>query len=81
MSGFFVENSMNVALHYAPQEKTIFKCARCEQTFSGKPRQILDEYREHVESVHAHELEYCGCCGGQHFPEFAGDCREDFDRF
>lgn len=23
----------------------------------------------------------CGCCGGYHAPDFAGDCREDAHRY
>lgn len=78
--GFFVENKMNVLLHHNPTAVVTFECPKCTRVFNGTPRQILDAYREHVyESFH--ELEDCGCCGCSHFPEFDGDCREDFDRF
>ena len=26
-------------------------------------------------------LEECGCCGWYHLPGFAGDCRDDLERF
>lgn len=84
--GFWIENPMNIALHHRPTETLTFTCPRCPKkrakTFTGTPEEVLEAYREHVYySDHAFELEDCGCCGCQHFPDFHGDCREDFDRF
>lgn len=78
--GFFCEHPLQAVLHTKPAAVVTHVC-RCRKIFTGDVREVLDAYREHVESVHACELEDCGCCGGQHFPEFSGDCREDWERF
>lgn len=81
MPGFFVEHPLGVVMHSAPETIVDHKCPKCERVFHGKVRKVYDEYREHVELVHFDLLEDCDCCGGFHFPEFRGDCREDWERF
>lgn len=43
----------------------------------------LDEIRESLtqELIEADVLTECGCCGCYHRPDFAGDCRNDDERF
>lgn len=38
---------------------------------------VMDSLREEFIDT----LEECGCCGCYHCPEFAGDCRDDDERF
>ncbi len=80
--GFFCEHELQGILHSDPKAHVTYKCPRCPKTFSGAVRDVLEAYREHVyESDHVFYLEDCGCCGCLHFPEFDGDCREDWERF
>lgn len=83
--GFFVGHPMDIVLHSNPETVVTFVCPHCPKKhatkFEGTPKQILDAYREHVYDAHSGELGDCGCCGCQHFPDFTGDCREDFERF
>jgi hypothetical protein len=80
--GFWCEHPLQGILHSEPKKVITFHCPRCSKTFDGPVRQVLEHYRAHVcNSDHAFELEDCGCCGCQHFPEFDGDCREDWERF
>ena len=81
--GFWVEHSADIALHTEPNKPIEHTCPRpkCGRTFSGKPKDVLEAYREHVYNAHSELLEDCGCCGCSHFPTFHGDCREDFERF
>lgn len=80
--GFWVEHPLGPILHAEPQEIVTHTCTRCSKTFTGPVREVLEAYREHVyNSDHVYELEDCGSCGCQHFPEFDGDCREDWERF
>lgn len=79
--GFWVEHPLGAVLHASPTEQVTHKCPLCDREFSGGVRNVLNECREHVLDTHFNDLEDCGCCGGFHFPEFAGDCREDFERF
>ncbi len=79
--GLFCEHPLQGILHAEPSTTVKHKCPKCPKTFSGKVKQILEDYREHVYNTHSKLLEDCGCCGGSHFPEFDGDCREDWERF
>jgi hypothetical protein len=79
--GFWCEHPLQGVLHAAPETLITHSCSKCEKKFSGTARQILDDYREHVYDQHSELLEDCGCCGCSHFPEFNGDCREDWERF
>jgi hypothetical protein len=82
--GFFCEHPLQGVLHSNPTEVVTFHCPRpnCSKEWTGPVREVLEKYRDHVlESDHVFELEDCGCCGCQHFPEFDGDCREDWERF
>lgn len=78
--GFFCEHPLQGILHAEPTALVTHKCPQCSKTFTGPARQVLEAYREHVYDAF-HELVDCGCCGCQHFPEFDGDCREDWERF
>ena len=79
--GFWVEHPLDVILHSEPTAQVKHNCPSCNKLFEGNVREVLDNYREHVLDGHFEELEDCGCCGCFHFPEFNGDCREDFERF
>jgi len=80
--GFWVEHPLGAILHAEPKAIVAHQCPKCDKTFTGPVRQVLERYREHVlNSDHVFELEDCGSCGCSHFPEFDGDCREDWERF
>lgn len=40
---------------------------------------VREELREHL--YHKNALEDCGSCGGEHPVGWAGDCRDDLNRF
>lgn len=80
-TGLFAEHPLQGLLHREPKAQIKHQCPKCSQVFEGEIRQVLYAYREHVLDEHSNVLEDCGCCGGFHFPEFAGDCREDWERF
>ena len=52
-----------------------------EEEENEQDRKVYDAFKDHVIDAHSDILEDCGCCGASHFPEFAGDCREDWERF
>lgn len=79
--GFFVEHPLGALTHSAPATVITHECPKCDAQFSGEVRKVLGTYREHVLDTHMGVLEDCGCCGAFHFPEFDGDCREDWERF
>lgn len=80
--GFYCEHPLQSTLYTQPTVIIEHKCPRCLKTFTGAIPDVLAAYRGHVEySDHFFELVDCGCCGCLHFPEFDGDCREDWERF
>lgn len=79
--GFFCEHPLQTVTHAEPKTVVDHACPKCDAKFSGEAWQVLDTYREHVLDAHAEVLEDCSCCGASHFPEFDGDCREDWERF
>jgi hypothetical protein len=79
--GLFCEHPLQAILHADRNAVVSHQCPKCPQQFTGSVREVLDAYREHVWDAHLDLLEDCGCCGGSHFPEFDGDCREDWERF
>lgn len=81
MSGLLCEHPLQAKLHQSPESEISHNCPECNQLFTGKVRPVYQAYKEHVLDCHEELLEDCGCCGGLHFPEFAGDCREDWERF
>lgn len=85
MVGLFAQHELQATLHHEPMAMIRFTCPHCPKklakVFMGNVRDVLNRYRDHVEDRHFEELEECGGCGGYHFPDFAGDCREDWERF
>jgi hypothetical protein len=79
--GFFCEHPLQGLTHAAPETIITHTCPKCGQKWTGEVRKVLHTYQDHVWDTHTELLEDCGCCGGQHFPEFDGDCREDWERF
>lgn len=79
--GLFCEHPLQALTHAKPHKVVFHKCPKCEKTFEDEARRVLYLYRAHVYDAHFDLLEDCGCCGEMHFPEFDGDCREDWERF
>ena len=79
--GFFCEHPLQALTHAEPKAIITHACPKCGKQFQGEARAVLDRYQDHVFDAHLEELEDCGCCGAMHFPEFDGDCREDWERF
>ena len=79
--GFFCEHPLQALTHAAPETRITHKCPQCGKEFTGEVRRVLHRYQDHVNDAHFELLEDCGCCGAMHFPEFDGDCREDWERF
>lgn len=77
--GFFVEHPLGRVPESQIVEHTCPACNRV--SFEGPAWMVLEDYRDHVIEEHIDILEECGCCGGLHFAEFDGDCREDAERF
>ena len=79
--GLFYQHPLQWTLHHEPTAQIVHTCPKCGNEFGGEVRKVYNLYKEHVMDEHEDELEDCGCCGGLHFPEFRGDCREDWERF
>lgn len=89
--GFWCEHPLQALTHSAPNTVVTHSCPKCSRKtpetraiafrMTGPVREVLHAYQDHVINAHSEELEDCGCCGASHFPEFDGDCREDWERF
>jgi len=82
MPGLFAEHPLQGVLHHAPTEIVTHECRSCEWELTGPVREVYEAFKDHVVDAHLYdELEECGCCGCYHYPDFHGDCREDWERF
>src|SRR6266704_3197514 len=57
--GLFCEHPLQGILHAEPSTTVKHKCPKCPKTFSGKVKQILEDYREHVYNTHSKLLAAC----------------------
>lgn len=81
ISSLFAQHPLQGVLHHEPTAIVTHKCPHCDWTRTGNVRDVLEAFQEHAYNAHLEILEECGCCGCYHFPEFRGDCREDWERF